>query len=448
MNKPLVSVVIPVYNGKNYLRDAIDSVLFQTYENIEIIVVNDGSTDGDATEKITLSYGKKIRYFSKQNGGVATALNYGIDRMQGEYFSWLSHDDMYYPNKIEMQVEALNKRGDKTAIVFSGYDVIDENTRVKTYVNIGNIYKRADLENSVFPLLYGLIHGCTLLIHKSHFERVGGFNESLKTTQDYDLWFRMFRGQNTIYIQEPLIIGRLHEAQGSRTIECHDNERNNLYMKFMEELNDEEINLIFSNKYNFYHRMACFFRGGNMMQGYQYAVNKFHNEKIPENISEKLSAFESYLKGISNEKATKIAIFCAGNYGMQLYEELRNRLIHVDCVADNNSDKWGYFRGNTYCISPEKLEKQKDNTLVIIATRTPDSILRQLDEMGFPYVTTKQQIDLMIADVPPIKWTTQLESLENVDYSSQEVLFLIEKFNETIFDICKYYEGKVKNSTS
>ncbi|MDR1982842.1 MAG: glycosyltransferase family 2 protein [Holosporaceae bacterium] len=90
---PLVSMVTPVYNGSNYMREAIDSALAQTYKNIEIIVVNDGSTDN--TEDIALSYGDKIRYFKKENGGVASALNLAIENMKGKYFSWLSHDDAY-----------------------------------------------------------------------------------------------------------------------------------------------------------------------------------------------------------------------------------------------------------------------------------------------------------------------------------------------------------------
>ena len=75
---PKVSVIIPVYNGSNYMREAIDSALAQTYKNIEIIVVNDGSTDN--TEEIALSYGDKIKYYSKENGGVATALNFAIEK--------------------------------------------------------------------------------------------------------------------------------------------------------------------------------------------------------------------------------------------------------------------------------------------------------------------------------------------------------------------------------
>ena len=83
---PLVSVIIPVYNGGDYLAEAINSVLSQSYPNIEIIVVNDGSDDEDLTEKVALSFGERIRYFSKKNGGVSSALNFGLKKMKGDFF--------------------------------------------------------------------------------------------------------------------------------------------------------------------------------------------------------------------------------------------------------------------------------------------------------------------------------------------------------------------------
>ena len=106
MKNPKVSIIIPVYNGEMYIKEAIDSALAQTYKNFEVIVVNDGSSD--KTDEICKSYGSKIRYFKKENGGVSTALNLGIKKMNGEYFSWLSHDDLYLPNKIKEQINYLN----------------------------------------------------------------------------------------------------------------------------------------------------------------------------------------------------------------------------------------------------------------------------------------------------------------------------------------------------
>lgn len=258
MNKPLVSIIIPVYNGANFLNEAIDSALNQTYGNIEIIVVNDGSNDNGATEKIALSYKDKIRYFKKINGGVATALNLGIEKMKGEYFSWLSHDDLYYPDKIEYQINALMEQGNKEVIVYSDFDIIQQETGTITSNMIGNEYQISVLTNSVFPIIQGLLNFCTLLIHKSHFKRVGLFDESLVTTQDYELSFRMLRNQNTIYINKSLICSRVHGEQSSQTIKSHHREREELYFKIMNELNEYEMCSMFGSNYNFYHRMLIF----------------------------------------------------------------------------------------------------------------------------------------------------------------------------------------------
>ena len=107
---PLVSIIIPVYNGSDYLRTCIDSALAQTHPAIEVIVVNDGSTDDGKTAAIATSYGKRIRYVEKENGGVSSALNRGIEEMSGDYFSWLSHDDVYAPTKIERQLAVLREQ--------------------------------------------------------------------------------------------------------------------------------------------------------------------------------------------------------------------------------------------------------------------------------------------------------------------------------------------------
>ncbi|MGE0527783.1 MAG: glycosyltransferase family 2 protein, partial [Bdellovibrionales bacterium] len=120
--KPLVSIVIPVFNGEEFLEQAIASALDQDYPNLEILVINDGSVDGSA--RIANKFGAAIRYFEKSNGGVATALNEGLQRMSGDYFSWLSHDDLYSSNKISAQMARLAELGyPEDVICFSNYEI-------------------------------------------------------------------------------------------------------------------------------------------------------------------------------------------------------------------------------------------------------------------------------------------------------------------------------------
>ena len=196
-----VSIIIPVYNGSNYLKEAIESALAQTYDNVEVLVVNDGSNDGGATEQIALSYGERIRYFKKENGGVASALNVGIQNMKGDYFSWLSHDDVYYPDKIKKEVETIAATGDETRLVQCEYDFYDMVTGTKTPSEYHKYYSLEQLSNSVFSVLQIQIHACGALIHKSHFKRVGLFNESIRSVQDIEMWFRLYRNQKILFVQ-------------------------------------------------------------------------------------------------------------------------------------------------------------------------------------------------------------------------------------------------------
>lgn len=256
---PLVSIVIPVYNGSNYLRESIDSALAQTYGNIEILVINDGSIDEGATECIALSYGDRIRYFHKENGGVASALNYGIEQMRGEYFSWLSHDDLYTPEKIEKQIEALFLCEDKTIIVNCGYQVINSHGKLLYNMDPFDRFSKEQLERPLFALLRGCVHGCTLLIHKSHFERAGVFDINLPTTQDYDLWFRLMRGRAILYIKGLFVKSRSHDEQSSKTLlSAHIQECTHLWINMISSPSEAEKCQTDGTVYMFYNNTRSY----------------------------------------------------------------------------------------------------------------------------------------------------------------------------------------------
>ncbi len=231
MYTPKISIVIPAYNASNYLAEAIESALAQTYPDVEIIVVNDGSKDGGATERVALSYGDKIRYFSKENGGSSSALNMGIANMAGEWFSWLSHDDLYEPNKLEKQIQYMNAlgiTGDQLSrhVLFSASKLIDGEGKLIRNCDLKQAKALADKMNTfphngyliAEPTIYNF-HGCSCLVHKSVFEEVGVFDESLRLLNDLDLWFRIYAaGYRIHYIPEALVKGRVHGAQVSKSI--------------------------------------------------------------------------------------------------------------------------------------------------------------------------------------------------------------------------------------
>lgn len=251
---PLVSIIIPVYNGGNYLSDAIESALNQTWNNCEVIVVNDGSTDRGETESICQSYGDRIIYIKKQNGGTASAVNEGIRLMKGEYFSWLSHDDYYYPFKIEKQLSAIFNSDNKQAIVHCNWNYRIEETKSYEPVYMQRIYPREKLCTGNFAAVFFAIHGCSILVHKSHFDRVGLYNENRAYSAVQDsLWlFHALRGQKSIFLPDRLFVGRLHKEQGQRTMREHREQYNEMVINFCRLLSDKEKS-VFCGSVPFFH---------------------------------------------------------------------------------------------------------------------------------------------------------------------------------------------------
>ena len=211
---PLVSIVIPVYNGAAFLRDAIESALSQTYPNAEVIVINDGSNDDGQTERVALSYGSRLQYFHKENGGVASALNLSIEKMRGKYWSWLSHDDKYAPEKVSMQVEALESFGQE-AIAYSDFTTISEKGQIieNCFVSPkGKTFMRALLAMGT----ENVINGCTLMVPRSVFGKYGLFDITLRYTQDYNLWFTFASHLSFVYVAALLVQSRQHAKQGGK----------------------------------------------------------------------------------------------------------------------------------------------------------------------------------------------------------------------------------------
>jgi len=211
----LVSVVIPVYNSEKFLAECIESVLNQTYKNIEIIAINDGSTDDSL--KILETYSDKITIISQKNQGLASALNAGLDKINGKWFKWFSPDDVMYPNAIEILVKKGDEMGDN-CIVYSNWEMIDETGKFLRHFSESNYN---DLDNFDFNvrLLDGQqINVNTTLIPTSLFSK--GCNiQDLKdpVSIDYDFFLRagiLFEAKFHL-ISSNLIKYRIHTEQTS-----------------------------------------------------------------------------------------------------------------------------------------------------------------------------------------------------------------------------------------
>ncbi|CAN2173703.1 WcaA Glycosyltransferases involved in cell wall biogenesis [Candidatus Nanopelagicaceae bacterium] len=232
---PLNTIVIPVYNGGNYLKDAIHSALNQTYPNIEVLVVDDGSQDRLTKKTVELFEGK-VRFIQKKNGGTGSALNLGFREASGEYLHWLSHDDVYFPRKVSSDMHLiLNSSKPKDTITISGWHFMNQDRELISTRNIAQDFSRLGGKFYPWLILKGMANGCTICIPKSKFISVGNFREDLKTTQDYEYWARLFPKSKIIVNEEIHVANRIHENQGSHTIANHHIEADDMYLQTLKE---------------------------------------------------------------------------------------------------------------------------------------------------------------------------------------------------------------------
>ena len=204
---PKVSVVMSVYNGERLLRQAVESILNQTFPDFEFIVVDDGSTDG--TAEILSGYAKadpRLCVVTQENRGLIRSLNRAIGMARGEYIARMDADDISMPERLAVQVHWLDTHP-QIAVLGTRYDEIDEDGRV---VRRGNRYggstlvERALLQgnSSVFS------HG-SVMLRRTCFERMGGYREQFKHAEDYDLWLRMAEHYELDNVGETLYQHRL-----------------------------------------------------------------------------------------------------------------------------------------------------------------------------------------------------------------------------------------------
>lgn len=207
-----VSVVIPAYNAERTLAETVDSVLAQTFEDFEVIVVDDGSCD--ATSAIASSYGPRVRCISKENEGQSVARNVGIRAAEGRLIALLDHDDLWHPEKLERQVALLERTG--AGAVYTDLDVVDvEGT-------IGHLpRRRCDDDYCQGLLLYSTIVAGTpssFLGLRELLLEDGGFDPRFSSCTDLDMWLRLSLRTTFAFVEAPLTIRREHGANLSRNV--------------------------------------------------------------------------------------------------------------------------------------------------------------------------------------------------------------------------------------
>ena len=200
-----VSVVIPAYNYGRFLAEAIDSAFSQTLPPLEVIVVDDGSTD--ETAEVLARYGDRLRVFQRQNGGVAAARNFGAAQASGDVLAFLDADDIWVPHKLEMQMARLQRDPD-LGMVHCGLEVFDNNG--KTEIRLDGLEGHIAPAMLQFEKTRFVATGSTMFISKRIFEELGGFDPRLSPSEDWDLCYRIATRYRIACVREPLVRYRLH----------------------------------------------------------------------------------------------------------------------------------------------------------------------------------------------------------------------------------------------
>lgn len=207
---PKISVIIPTYNRADLLKEAVDSVLAQTYQDFELLIIDDGSTDH--TRELLVSYETHVTYLFQENRGVSNARNLGIRSSTGQYITLLDSDDLWLPSKLEQQVTVMEQDPNLQLCH-------TEETWIRRGVRVNPKKKHQKYGGYIFPCCLPLcvISPSSVMIRRMLFDEVGYFDEELPACEDYDLWLRITKTYPVHFIETPLIIKRGgHDDQLSR----------------------------------------------------------------------------------------------------------------------------------------------------------------------------------------------------------------------------------------
>lgn len=209
-----ISVVVPAYNSQSTILETIDSVLEQTFTDFELIVINDGSTDRTLKLLETVQ-DKRLKIYSYPNGGLPAARNRGIVRATGEFISFIDADDLWTPDKLELQLQAL-QTNPQAGVAYS-WTICMGNNGKSFHPGVSESF-----QGNVYPnLLVGnfIASGSNVLIRKQAIESVGYFDESLKSCEDWDYWLRLAPKCEFAVVPKPQIIYRLSSGAMSSKLD-------------------------------------------------------------------------------------------------------------------------------------------------------------------------------------------------------------------------------------
>jgi len=212
INEPEISIVIPAYNHARYVEQAIKSVLGQTFQDWELIVIDDGSTDDTGKVIDACAYHPRVTICHQRNRGLSPTLNKGLEMARGRYFNFLPSDDFFHPDKLASQIEFIKTSGELAAVFCDQTPVDSEGDPVEGDAIASWSEVKYTAADEILPKLFerNFIPAPSALINTQVLRNVGGFDESLTYTQDYDLWIRILPGNEIHWLHKKLLYYRWH----------------------------------------------------------------------------------------------------------------------------------------------------------------------------------------------------------------------------------------------
>lgn len=286
---PSVDVIIPVYNGERYLEEAVRSAIFQTWPPQHIIIADDGSTDATAgIAQALANQFPSVKYVRLPHGGSAAARNGGLAASSSPFVAFLDADDVWYPSKLERQMEVFLRSDSHLGVVYANYENIDENGAILADLPVFRCAARGNIFNGI------LVGTCVIagsssavVVRREFFDAVGGFDTNLYNGEDWEMWIRLASVCSFDYCEETLVKRRVHRHSKTGSKKMQTQLRRaisdvSIYNKWSHQVFDDPVSLRVSQK-----RILV------MIFPYIYAfssINRFYDDlnRIEEGLSRRI----------------------------------------------------------------------------------------------------------------------------------------------------------------
>lgn len=330
---PMVTVIIPTYNREKTIGRAIDSILNQTYKDIEIIVIDDGSSDG--TIEVLKKYGEKVRVLTQSHRGANAARNKGIENANGKYIAFLDSDDEWLEDKIHKQIEYMTLNNKQ--VCFCPYKLIDSDER---YIPSDYINTDKYEVNIAEVLANGNVIGTpTLILEKSVLDKVGGFDEQMKSLQDYELAIRISKNYEIGYIPEILVNAYRMNVSITNNESAYADSIGKIMKNHGDYVNKEKL---IQSVLKYYKRI----NSGSLTTEYVSKLAQLADtELIINEYNKSCEAEKQYVEFINDNKKKGIYVFGTGKISKKITDELIKLDVKIRGFAISNVNGNEHFYG-------------------------------------------------------------------------------------------------------